>query len=111
MFTGKATAVEYLEPDDGGSEPPIRVTFEVLEVWKGPVRPVVIVSTVYNKFTCNGYFFKAGEVYVVAAGTLSRDAPQLDLAEVRDVSLCGGTSLLVYAEENLRVFGAGQRPE
>jgi hypothetical protein len=36
VFMGKATTVEFLEPDEKANEPPILVTFDVSEIWKGP---------------------------------------------------------------------------
>ena len=111
VFAGKATAIEYLEPDTEASEPPIRVTFEVNEVWKGPVRKSVILSTIYNKFSCNGYYFKEGQLYLVAAKTVIRDDPKSGIAELEGIFLCGGTLALAHANDNLKELGKGQRPE
>jgi hypothetical protein len=111
VFSGKVTAIEYLEPDSDSAEPPIRVTFEVSEVWKGPVRHTVTLETVYNKYSCNGYFFKEGQLYLVAAQTVTRDDTESDTVELEGISLCGGTSALSDAEKNLEEFGEGQRPE
>jgi len=104
-------AIEYLEPDTESSEPPIRVMFEVNEVWKGPIRTTVTLTTIYNKFSCDGYFFKDGQLYLVAAQTVTRDDKESDTAELEGLSLCGGTSLLSDAGENLEEFGKGQRPQ
>ena len=111
VFTGEVTAIEYLEPDTESSEPPIRVAFEVNEVWKGPVRTTVTLTTIYNKFSCDGYFFKDGQLYLVAAQTVTRDDKESDTAELEGVSLCGGTSVLSDADDNLKEFGKGQRPQ
>ena len=111
VFAGKVMTIEYLEPDTDSSEPPIRVTFEVNEVWKGPVRNTVSLSTIYNKYSCNGYFFKERRLYLVAAKTVTRDDEKSDIVELEGISLCGGTSALSDAEENLEEFGEGQRPK
>ncbi len=111
VFAGKVMAIEYLEPDTDSSEPQIRVTFEVNEVWKGPIRNTVTLSTIYNKYSCNGYFFKEGQLYLVAATTITRDDRKSDIAELEGIFLCGGTSVLSDANENLKAFGEGQRRE
>jgi len=111
VFAGKVMAIEYLEPDTDSSEPPIRVTFEVSEVWKGPVRSTATLGTVYNKFSCTGYFFREGHHYLVAAHTISGDERASDIAKLEGISLCGGTRLLSDANEDLKAFGVGRRPK
>jgi hypothetical protein len=87
------------------------VTFEVNEVWKGPVRTTVTLTTIYNKFSCDGYFFEEGQLYLVAAQSVTRDDKKSGAAELEGVFLCGGTSVLSDAHENLKEFGKGQRPQ
>ena len=111
VFEGHVRTIEYLEPDTITSEPPIRVTFDVNEVWKGPVRNTLVVSTIYNKFSCTGYHFTEGQVYLVAARTVARDEVVSGIAELEDIHLCGGTRLLSEAGYSLREFGKGQRPQ
>jgi len=82
VFAGKVTAIEYLEADTESSEPPILVTFEVNEVWKGPIRKTVTLRTIYNKYSCNGYFFKEGQLYLVAATAVTRDDGESGIAEL-----------------------------
>jgi hypothetical protein len=110
VFSGRALRVEYLEPDREKREPPIRVVFEVREVWKGPVHHSAVVSTVYNKWTCNGYYFKAGEDYLVAAKKLVREDMPGGRYEVEGIFLCGGTRLLSNAKQDLEDLGEGKRP-
>lgn len=111
VFSGKALEVMYLEPDGKYLEPPIRVTFEVSEVWEGPVRNTISVSTIYNKFSCEGYYFKQGQHYLVAAKSITLDNSKASIAEVEGLPLCGGTSTLENASENIKAFGEGQRPK
>jgi hypothetical protein len=111
VFAGKVTAIVHLESGANVSEPPIRVTFDVHEVWKGPVRNTVILTTIYNKFSCEGYFFMEGQHYLVAAKTLTRDDGRSDIAELEGIFLCGGTSVLSDANESLKALGNGQRPQ
>ena len=110
VFSGRATTVDYFEPNREGAEPPIRVWFEVQQVWKGPVRKTAVVDTVYNGFTCRGYQFKEGQSYLVAATKVTRDAEESDTVELTGIGLCGGTSLLSEASHNLTEFGHGQQP-
>ena len=111
VYTGRVVSIEYLEPDTKSSEPPIRVTFDVSEVWKGPLRNTMILDTIYNKYSCSGYFFKTGQRYLVAATTITRDKGKSDVADVEGVFLCGGTSTLSGAAENIEALGDGDRPE
>lgn len=111
VFSGKVRTIEYLEPDAHGSEPPIRVTFEVLEVWKGPVRNTAVLSTIHNKFSCDGFYFTEGQTYLIAAETITRDDTESDAAELAGIFLCGGTSLLSDARDDIKEFGEGQRPQ
>ena len=43
------------------------MTFEVYRWWKGPPKKSVVLHTIYNKWSCEGYFFKEGEEYLVFA--------------------------------------------
>jgi hypothetical protein len=108
VFAGKAIKVVYLQPDMNSSEPPIRVTFDVTEIWKGPIRNIVIVTTIYNKFSCEGYFFEEGRQYLVAAKTLAHDDANSNTAELEGIALCGGTSDLSDADSVLKELGKGQ---
>jgi len=111
VFAGKVMEVEYLESGADSSEPPIRVTFDVKEVWKGPVRSTIILTTIYNRFSCKGYFFNEGQHYLVAAKSLTRDDAKSGIAELEGIYLCGGTSVLSEANENLKPLGNGRVPE
>jgi len=110
MFTGKATIVEFLETDTKRNEPAILVTFEVLEVWKGPVQETLRLRTIYNRWTCGGYYFKEGETYLVTAHQVNSSAGQDDI-ELGGVNPCGGTRELDKAAEVLRDLGPGEKPE
>jgi hypothetical protein len=111
VFAGKVMAVEYLTSGANSSEPPIRVTFDVKEVWKGPVRSTIILTTIYNRFSCEGYFFNEGQHYLVAAKSLTRDDGKSGIAELEGIFLCGGTSVLSEANANLKLLGSGRLPE
>lgn len=107
MFTGKATKVEFLAPDDRRTEPPILVTFEVSQVWKGPVRKVLSLRTTYNKWTCHGYYFQEGKTYLVTAQKVTAVRDGVELA---GVDPCGGTRELAGASAIVDELGPGERP-
>lgn len=112
-FSGKVRRVEYLDADGPRVEPRIVVTFEVYRSWKGPLSKRALVHTVYNKWTCEGYFFKEGKEYLVFAGK-NRGRAAERFAPARDtlgVNPCGATRPLAEAEEDLRELGPGRAPE
>jgi hypothetical protein len=80
--------------------PSMRVTLQVSEVWKGPQRDTLEVSTPRDGATC-GYYFKEGEKYLVYA--YGKEEPL-------KVSLCSETRLLSKAHAHLRVLGDGWNP-
>jgi hypothetical protein len=111
VFTAKVSKVDYLEPDAKGTEPRILVTFEVERVWKGPERPTILLRTVENKWTCDGYFFKAGSEYLVAAQKVLSEGSTSKPPELEGVSLCGGTAALAQARSDVAELGRGTRPK
>jgi hypothetical protein len=109
LFIGKATKVEFLEPDERQKEPRILVTFEISEVWKGPESKTLRLRTTYNKWTCEGYYFKEGETYLVTAYKASAGATDGE-TELAGVNVCGGTRELSQAQDVLRLIGPGKKP-
>ena len=77
-----------------------RVTLRASEVWKGPQRETLEVSTPRDGMTC-GYPFKEGQEYLVYAYTGKQGL---------EVDLCNGTQRLTEAEADLEVLGAGKKP-
>ena len=109
MFRATATKVEYLEKDARGKEPRILVTFQVHEIWKGPERSTAWLRTVYNKWTCTGYFFKAGREYLVAAEQVVDNGSEVKPAELAGIFLCGGTADIERARGDIEALGPGTR--
>ena len=108
MFTARATQVEFLAPDTKNTEPPILVTFDVYEVWKGPLQKTLRLRTIYNKWTCQGYYFKQGRTYLVTAYQTSlTDQGDVELAKVNP---CGATRELSDAGAVLQRLGSGKKP-
>ena len=112
-FSGKVMKVVYLDADEPRVEPRIIVTFKVYRSWKGPLNKSVVIHTVYNKRSCEGYYFKEGEEYLVFAYK-NRGHMAAQFAPAKDtlgVNYCGATGPLAYAEEELRELGPGRTPE
>jgi len=79
---------------------PVRVTFEVNQVWKGEVAGRAVIRTAQDSAAC-GYDFAAGTAYLVYAYQ-SEDG----LA----TGLCERTTEITNAGEDLAVLGIGDAP-
>lgn len=84
----------------GASADPVTWTFQVNEVWKGKVAPVLSVTSAESGDSC-GYEFQEGHRYVVYARKTG---------ETLDVSLCSRTALYSAAGQDLAELGAGSVP-
>jgi LPXTG-motif cell wall-anchored protein len=103
VFSGEVLDVEEGPPTRmfGGMRlPSSKVSLRVSEVWEGPQRETLEVSTPIDGAAC-GYPFKKGQEYLVYA--YGKEEPFT-------VDLCSQTKLLSKANANLQVLGAGQRP-
>jgi len=118
MFSATATKVIFLESEgtqgSSAKEPPIVVTLDVHEVWKGPVRRSVRLRTTYNKWTCEGYYFREGVTYLVTTyGPIEKE--RSPVPELSGVNPCGGTFQLTRGQADvdavLRGLGPGRWPE
>lgn len=101
VFSGEAMNVEgghTTKMFGGTSVSSVKVTLRVSEVWKGPQRETLEVSTPRDGATC-GYNFKEGQEYLVYA--YGKEEPF-------KVDLCSQTKLLSKADANLRVLGDGR---
>ncbi|MDY6877744.1 MAG: hypothetical protein SWK90_16300 [Chloroflexota bacterium] len=100
VFAGKVVALDVPTGPVISSADPVRVTFQVSTVWKGPVYNTLVVTTARGGASC-GYEFKPGQEYLVYA----RGA-ETALA----VSLCSRTRLLSAAGEDLATLGEAVAP-
>ena len=102
VFSGEVLDVEEGPPVKmfGESFPSNRITLRVSEVWKGPRRETLEVSTPIDGALC-GYHFEEGQEYLVYA--YGKEEPF-------EVDLCSQTRQLSKAGEHLRVLGDGRRP-
>ena len=78
----------------------LKVTLRASEVWKGPQRETLEVSTPSYGAAC-GYAFKEGQEYLVYAYTGKQGL---------EVDSCNGTQRLTEAQADLEVLGAGKKP-
>ena len=101
VFSGEVLDVEGGAPIRmfGDRIPSSRVTLRVSEVWKGPQRETLEVSTPRDGVMC-GYSFKEGQEYLVYA--YGKEEPF-------KVDLCSQTKVLSKAGANLRVLGDDQK--
>ena len=96
VFTGKVVDLKRgLKGPFGGVE---KVSFRVSEVWKGPNRETLELTTQSQGTVC-GYSFSAGRKYLVdATGKMS-------------VDICSETKALSEASELVEALGNGEPPE
>ena len=97
MFVGKVVAIQTPDPRLRNGEQvissadPVTVEFDVIKVWKGPLRETLTVDTERSEISC-GFEFKEGRRYVVYAydgytGFCTRTAPAW--LAVRDFTALG----------------------
>jgi photosystem II stability/assembly factor-like uncharacterized protein len=102
VFSGKVTGVAG--PNRGfvrSSADPVRITFEVGNVWKGELLAQTDVYTAASSASCGYDSFAVGKEYIVYAST---DKDQLV------TGLCSRTKLLTAAGEDLQALGNGYGP-
>jgi hypothetical protein len=80
----------------------LKVTLRASEVWKGPQRETLEVSTPTQGSAC-GYAFKEGQEYLVYANRYTGN-------QGLEVDYCNGTRRLAEAQAHLEVLGAGKKP-
>lgn len=97
VFSGRVVSRD--EPGGllSSSADPVRVTFEVYAVWKGPAYRTITITTARSGASC-GYAFEKGEEYLVYAD---------GSADSLTVSMCSRTQSLSSAEEDLTKLGEG----
>ena len=112
-FSGKVIKIKYLDNrDQENPEPRIIVTFRIYHVWKGEPKKRMVLHTVLNKWTCNGYWFKEGEEYLVFSHANDAEAAKM-FPKARNtfgVGPCGGTFPLADAQGDVKGLSAGKVP-
>ena len=112
-FRGTVTAINYVDPDTAQTEPRIIVTFSVSRVWKGSPGRVIVLHTIFNKYSCAGFYFKKGKEYLVFAYRNKQHmAKRFPSAQnTLGTDICNGTNLTEHAGEDLREMGKGRKPK
>ena len=112
-FSGKVIKIKYVDNrEQVNPEPRVIVTFRVYRVWKGQPKRKIILHTVFNKWTCKGYWFKEGEEYLVFAHANDSDTAKMfpKAKNSLGVGICGGTFPLADAQGDVKELGAGNVP-
>ncbi|MFH1433116.1 MAG: hypothetical protein ABIG84_07930 [archaeon] len=101
VFAGKVISIDYLPAGIiiSGADP-VKITFEVSRVWKGPEYKNLIITTVRSSATC-GYTFELETEYLVYA-----DGKENDLT----TTICSRTKPITGAKEDLEQLGEGNAP-
>ena len=100
VFSGKVVDVDVPGGTITNSADPVKVTLEVLRVWKGPAQPTLVVTTARDSASC-GFNFTQGQEYLVYARGTATDL---------SASLCSRTRLLSEGAEDMAALGEGTRP-
>lgn len=104
VFAGKVTHINDLFR--GWTGLPVSVTFDVSQVWKGPVQQRIAIKTGSGGGDC-GIDFLPGEEYIVYAYN-AQDHPRTGSGLAANI--CSRTNLLVDAQADLAGLGAGMVP-
>ena len=98
VFSGTVTAVT--RPANVGGIAPVRVTFTVARVWKGPEEVTMIINTPDSSASCGVDFVENGEYLVYAR----------NVEGTFQATLCSRTTQLANAGEDLAALGEGKAP-
>lgn len=100
VFSGRVVDIQAPKKLITSSADPLKVTFEVSKVWKGPKSKKLVVVTARDSASC-GYSFKSGRSYIVYAHQREGELT---------TSICTRTKLLSSAEEDLAQLGTSTKP-
>jgi hypothetical protein len=103
VFVGTVLSTEVRDGPVMSSGDPVRVTFDVAQVWKGPTETPLVVITARDSATC-GFGFQPGAEYIVYAYTWESSDLQTNIC-TRTAPSSSQTVL-----EDLRVLGQGTVP-
>jgi hypothetical protein len=98
VFSGKVVEIDRPEGAMVSSADPVKVTFEVYEVWKGPSNGTLVIYTPREGVSCGYAFQIQGEYLVYAQG------------EQLTTTICSNTKLLSEALVDISVLGRGTAP-
>src|SRR5215203_349841 len=99
VFAGKVVDLKRNQKGPFGGVD--KVSFRVSEVWKGPKRETLELTTQSQGSAC-GYSFSEGRKYLVYA---------YGKGEPFETDICNGTVPLSKADEDLALLGNGEKPK
>ena len=100
VFAGKVVRLDVPGGAVISSADPVKVTFQVAQVWKGPVAPTLVITTPRDSASCGVGFEQGGEYLVYASGD----------PNALTAILCSRTQQLSTAQADLAALGTGQQP-
>ena len=100
VFAGKVIDIDIPNGIVVSSADPVKVTFRVSKIWKGPDYKTLILTTARNGASC-GYSFKENEEYIVYA---------YGEEDTLSTGICSRTRLLSSAQTDLQELGQGNLP-
>jgi hypothetical protein len=100
VFAGTVTHIDVPGGDVISTADPVAVTFAVETVWKGPVEPILLVTTARSSISC-GYHFDLNQSYLVYAYGSEGNL---------ETGLCSRTTRLSPILDDLAVLGEGTTP-
>jgi hypothetical protein len=109
VFSGKVQKVETVSEKVAGQSYTYqrrKVTIEVSQSWKGTNAATLTVFTGMNDGDC-GISFVQGKEYLIYAYASAATATR---GTELETGLCSRTRELLLASEDLKAFGAGQKP-
>lgn len=98
VFAGRVVSIEAPVEPMLSSLDPLRITFQVWRVWKGPDQSTIMIATARETMSC-GYPFKEGGVYLVYA---------FGSEDEWSTHLCSRTQPLLGAGKDLIALGEGR---
>lgn len=100
VFAGKVVDIDIPRGLVVSSADPVKVTFDVSKVWKGPDYKTLVITTARDGATC-GYSFTQGDEYIVYT---------YGEGDKLSTGICSRTQLLANAQEDLEGLGEGNLP-
>lgn len=102
VFSGQVIRIDTPAAVGGiiSTADPLKVTFQVIEIWKGPLGNPLIVQTARDSVSC-GYNFLIGQEYLVYAYGSESDL---------QTNICTRTTPLTNAAGDLQAIGSGSVP-
>ena len=100
VFAGKVIDVDVPRGIVISTADPVKVTFEVSKVWKGPDYKTLVVTTARDGASC-GYSFKQGEEYIIYT---------YGEGDKLSTGICSRTKPLANSQQDLEELGEGSLP-